>query len=106
MSGGERQRITIARAILADAPVVILDEATAYADPENERLIQQALSELVRDKTLIVVAHRLSTIQGADQILVLDHGKLVGRGTQSELLASCPLYQRLWNDYVSVAELA
>ena len=106
MSGGERQRITIARAILADAPVVILDEATAYADPENERLIQRALSELVRDKTLIVVAHRLSTIQGADQILVLDHGKLVGRGTQSELLASCPLYQRLWNDYVSVAELA
>ena len=86
LSGGERQRITIARAMLKPASVVILDEATAYADPENEALIQQAISKLVAGKTLIVVAHRLNTIRNADQILVVANGNIAGRGTQEELL--------------------
>ena len=81
-------------------------EATAYADPESEAQIQQALSRLVRGKTLIVVAHRLSTIQNADQILVIDHGRLVGRGTQGELLSSCPLYKKLWEQHISAADSA
>lgn len=100
LSGGERQRITIARAMLKQASVVILDEATAYADPENEALIQQAISKLVAGKTLIVVAHRLNTIRNADQILVVAGGKIVGCGTQEELLRECPLYQKMWQDYV------
>ena len=104
LSGGERQRITIARAILKNARVIILDEATAYADPENEYLIQSAISKLVKGKTLIVVAHRLATIQNADQILVVENGKIVGCGGQEELLLKCPLYQRLWSDYVSSAD--
>ena len=104
LSGGERQRITIARAILKNARVIILDEATAYADPENEYLIQNAISKLVKGKTLIVVAHRLATIQKADQILVVENGKIVGCGRQEELLSECPLYQRLWSDYVSSAD--
>ena len=86
LSGGERQRITIARAMLKPSSVVILDEATAYADPENEALIQQAISKLVAGKTLIVVAHRLNTIRNADQILVVANGNIAGRGTQEELL--------------------
>lgn len=86
LSGGERQRITIARAMLKQASVIILDEATAYADPENEALIQQAISKLVAGKTLIVVAHRLNTIRNADQILVVANGNIAGRGTQEELL--------------------
>lgn len=104
LSGGERQRITIARAILKQAPVVILDEATAYADPESESLIQQAIGKLVKGKTLIVIAHRLATIQSADQILVMESGFIVGRGTQEELLESCPLYQRLWSQYLDAAD--
>ena len=100
LSGGERQRITIARAMLKPSSVVILDEATAYADPENEALIQQAISKLVAGKTLIVVAHRLNTIRNADQILVVAGGKIVGCGTQEELLRECPLYQKMWQDYV------
>lgn len=99
LSGGERQRITIARAMLKQASVVILDEATAYADPENEALIQQAISKLVAGKTLIVVAHRLNTIRHADQILVVANGNIVGRGTQEELLRECPIYQKMWQDY-------
>lgn len=106
LSGGERQRITIARAILKNARVIILDEATAYADPENEYLIQSAISKLVKGKTLIVVAHRLATIQNADQILVVENGSIVGCGRQEELLAACPLYLRLWNDYISSADWA
>ena len=93
-----------ARAILKNARVIILDEATAYADPENEYLIQNAISKLVKGKTLIVVAHRLATIQKADQILVVENGKIVGCGRQEELLSECPLYQRLWSDYVSSAD--
>ena len=99
LSGGEKQRITIARAILKAAPVVILDEATAYADPENEALVERAISELVAGKTLVTIAHRLSTIKGADQILVVDGGRIVGRGTHGELLASCPLYARMWEEH-------
>lgn len=87
-----------------EARVIILDEATAYADPENEYLIQSAISKLVKGKTLIVVAHRLATIQNADQILVVENGKIVGCGRQKELLSKCPLYQRLWRDYVSSAD--
>lgn len=96
LSGGERQRIAIARAILKDAPIVILDEATAFTDPENEDKIQRSIMALSKEKTLLVIAHRLSTIQNADQIVVLEEGEIVDRGTQSELLGRCPLYQTLW----------
>ena len=106
LSGGERQRITIARAMLKDAPIIILDEATAYADPENEALIQQAISKLVAGKTLIVVAHRLNTIRNADQILVVANGNIAGRGTQEELLRECPIYQKMWQDYAGTIEEA
>lgn len=106
LSGGERQRITIARAMLKPASVVILDEATAYADPENEALIQQAISKLVAGKTLIVVAHRLNTIRNADQILVVANGNIAGCGTQEELLRECPIYQKMWQNYVGTIEEA
>lgn len=106
LSGGERQRITIARAMLKPSSVVILDEATAYADPENEALIQQAISKLVAKKTLIVVAHRLNTIRNADQILVVANGNIAGRGTQEELLRECPIYQKMWQDYAGTIEEA
>lgn len=106
LSGGERQRITIARAMLKPSSVVILDEATAYADPENEALIQQAISKLVSGKTLIVVAHRLNTIRNADQILVVANGNIAGRGTQEELLRECPIYQKMWQDYAGTIEEA
>ena len=104
LSGGERQRITIARAMLKQASVIILDEATAYADPENEALIQQAISKLVAGKSLIVVAHRLNTIRNADQILVVANGEIVGRGIQEELLENCPLYRKMWQDYAGSTE--
>ncbi|MDR0381779.1 MAG: ABC transporter ATP-binding protein/permease [Oscillospiraceae bacterium] len=96
LSGGEKQRISIARAILKDAPIVLLDEATASVDPDNEKHIQDAISELVRDKTLIVIAHRLSTIKSADQILVLDGGEIVQRGRHDELLSREGVYKNLW----------
>ena len=97
LSGGERQRLTIARAILKDAPIIILDEATAFADAENEAFIQQALSELLKNKTAIVIAHRLNTIVGANNIVVLEDGKVNTQGTHSELMQNSPLYQKLWN---------
>ena len=106
LSGGERQRIAIARAILKDAPIVILDETTAFTDPENEDKIQRSIMALSKGKTLLVIAHRLSTIQNADQIVVLEKGQIVDRGTQSELLSRCPLYQMLWAAHVGVRNWA
>ena len=97
LSGGERQRIAIARAVLKNAPIVILDEATAFTDPENEAAIQASISGLVTGKTLIIIAHHLSTIVGADKIVVMDHGRLSAEGTHHELLESSPLYRSLWN---------
>lgn len=98
-SGGEMQRIVIARAILKDAPIVILDEATAFADPENEQKIQTALQTLMKGKTVLVIAHRLSTIKGADQIIVVDDGKIVESGTHERLIEQGPKYQKMWAAY-------
>ena len=94
LSGGEKQRISIARAILKNAPIIILDEATASIDPENEHLIQQAISELTRGKTIITIAHRLATVQNADQILVVEDGRIAQRGTHAELVQQDSLYRR------------
>ena len=104
LSGGERQRISIARAMLKDASIVILDEATSYTDPENEAVIQSALARLVQGRTLLVIAHRLSTIADADQIIVVNQGSIEATGTQAELLASCPLYQTMWEAHISVKD--
>ena len=97
LSGGEQQRFQLARAILKDAPILILDEATAFADPENEYKIQLAFSELIKGKTVLVIAHRLSTITTADQIIVFEKGEINAIGTHNELLQSSELYQRMWN---------
>ena len=97
LSGGEQQRFQLARAILKDAPILILDEATAFADPENEYKIQLAFSELIKGKTVLVIAHRLSTITSADQIIVFEKGEINAIGTHNELLQSSELYQRMWN---------
>lgn len=101
LSGGQIQRIAIARAVIKDAPILVLDEATSFSDPENEHLIQQALSRLIQDKTVIMIAHRLSTIRGAGQILVMDKGSLVQSGTHEELLSSRGKYKTLWDNYTS-----
>ncbi len=99
LSGGEQQRVALARAILKNAPIVVLDEATAFADPENEALIQKAFKELTKDRTVIMIAHRLSTVVGADRIIVLDSGHVEEQGTHEELLKSDGLYSRMWVDY-------
>ena len=106
LSGGERQRIAIARAMLKDAPIVILDEATAFMDPENERRIQAAIAELTRNKMLIVIAHRLSTVTNADQIIVMNEGRTEASGTHRELLESCPLYKTMWLSHISAKDQA
>ena len=94
-SGGEKQRISIARMILKNAPIIILDEATAAIDPNNEQLIQEAISNLGKDKTIITIAHHLNTIISADQIIVMDAGKTVATGKHKELLSTCPLYAEM-----------
>ena len=104
LSGGQRQRISLARAILKDTPIVVLDEATAYADPENEEKMEAAIAELVKGKTLVVIAHKLPAIMNADQICVIDHGKLIATGKHQELIRSCPEYQKLWKAAQDSAE--
>lgn len=99
LSGGEQQRIALARAILKDAPIVVLDEATAFADPENEALIQKAFARLTRGRTVIMIAHRLSTVTGADRIIVLDSGRVAEQGTHEELSRAGGLYERMWREY-------
>jgi ATP-binding cassette subfamily B protein len=100
LSGGQKQRICIARAILKDAPVVVLDEATSFADPENEDRIQEALSNLIAGKTVVIVAHRLSTIVDADNIVLLDGGRIAEQGKHADLLARSPLYKKLWDAHM------
>nr|MCR5346194.1 ABC transporter ATP-binding protein/permease [Fretibacterium sp.] len=104
LSGGERQRISIARAMLKNAPVVILDEATAYTDPENEALVQRSIAKLVQGKTILVIAHRLSTIADADQIILINGGRVEARGTHRELLSGSGLYQKMWQAHISAKE--
>lgn len=104
LSGGEKQRLAIARAMLKKAPIVILDEATAYIDPENEAIIQKALNKLLEEKTVIVIAHRLSTIKNADQIIVVNEGKIEAAGKQEELLKTCPLYKAMWKAHLGAKD--
>ena len=99
LSGGEKQRIAVARAILKDAPILVLDEATSFADSENEYLMQEALSELVKDKTVIMIAHRLNTIEHANQILVISDGKIAERGKHEDLILADGIYKRLFDIY-------
>ena len=104
LSGGERQRISIARAMLKAAPIVILDEATAYTDPENEAVIQRSVSKLTEGKTLIVIAHRLSTVMDADKIYVIQDGRIDDAGTHKELLGRHGLYEKMWNAHMEVKD--
>ena len=104
LSGGQRQRISLARAILKNAPIIVLEEATAYADPENEEKMEAAIAELVKGKTLFVIAHKLPAIMNADQICVIEHGKLAATGTHAELLATCEEYKKLWKASQDSAE--
>ena len=104
LSGGEQQRVALARAILKDAPIVVLDEATAFADPENEALIQKAFERLLEGRTVVMIAHRLSTVVGADKIVVLDQGHVAEEGTHERLVAAGGLYARMWADYGKAAQ--
>jgi ATP-binding cassette subfamily B protein len=99
LSGGEQQRILLARAMLKNVPIIVLDEATAFADPESEHLIYKAFAALSEGKTTLMIAHRLTSIINADQILVLDNGKIAESGTHSELLSQSGLYLKMWNEY-------
>ena len=104
LSGGERQRISLARAILKDAPVIVLDEATAFMDPENEEKMNAAINEIIKDKTVIVIAHRLSSIKNADKICVLKAGSVIAEGTHDTLIQDCAEYQKLWKASTQAAE--
>ena len=104
LSGGEQQRVALARAILKDAPIIVLDEATAFADPENEALIQKALKRLTKGRTVVMIAHRLSTVVGADSIIVLDAGRVAEQGTHAQLVKADGLYARMWADYNRAAQ--
>ena len=104
LSGGERQRISLARAFLKDVPILLLDEPTAYIDPENEALVQQAVGKLVTGRTVLVIAHRLSTITGADQIVVVNDGRIEDTGKHEKLLDTCPLYREMWQAHMGVKE--
>ncbi len=106
LSSGERQRLAIARALLKDAPVVILDEATAYSDPENEVALQDAIDRLATGRTVIIIAHRLSTVAGADQLIVIEQGRIVERGGHQELLDSGGLYAQMWEAFSSASSIA
>jgi ATP-binding cassette subfamily B protein len=106
LSGGERQRIAIARMMLKDAPIVILDEATAFTDPENETKLQESIANLTKGKTLLVIAHRLSTIKNADRIVVLNNGQIEDMGTQEELMERSPLYNRMWQAHIGARNWA
>ena len=104
LSGGERQRIAIARAMLKDAPIVILDEATAYIDPENEAVIQRAVARLIAGKTVIIIAHRLSTITDADTIFLIADGTVAASGTHTQLLSDCTEYRSMWQAHISAKD--
>jgi ATP-binding cassette subfamily B protein len=104
LSGGERPRIVIARAILTPAPILVLDEATAFSDPENEQKIQRALSALMKNKTVIIIAHRLSTVRGANKILVIDKGKIVEEGAHDALVSAGGRYSRMWEQYAGAMD--
>lgn len=104
LSGGERQRIAIARAIIKDSPIIVLDEATAFSDPENEYLIQKAFEKLMQNKTVIIIAHRLSTIRNADKIIVMEKGHLVEEGKHNELVAAGGRYSQMWNHYTEAVD--
>jgi len=106
LSGGERQRLAIARAILKNAPIVILDEATAFTDPENEDKIQKSIASLTKGKTLLVIAHRLSTIKNADKIIVVENGKIADTGTHNELINNSPLYRNMWQSHIGAKSWA
>ena len=106
LSGGERQRVALARAMMKDSPIVVLDEATAYADPENEAVIQEAVGRLTEGKTLVVVAHRLSTIVGADKIAVVDDGGVIACASHEQLLEECPLYADMWAAHIASRDIA
>lgn len=102
LSGGERQRITIARALLKDSPIVLLDEATAYSDPDNEAEIQKSINALIQEKTVVMIAHRLSTIVHANKIIVLNHGEIEASGTHEDLLRTSIIYQELWSAHMGI----
>lgn len=106
LSGGERQRITIARALLKDSPIVLLDEATAYSDPDNEAEIQKSIDALVKNKTVIMIAHRLSTIIRANKIIVVTNGEIEAEGTHAELLGESETYAKMWKSHISVYQQA
>jgi ATP-binding cassette, subfamily B, bacterial IrtA/YbtP len=105
LSGGEAQRVSIARALLADRPVIVLDEAAAHADPESEAAVQDGLSALTKGKIVLLIAHRLSTVVDADQIIVLEDGRIVERGRHDELVAADRRYARMWQAHESTTEL-